>query len=120
MAIHSGRRQQEAEIDGGTVPQPLQKRWPPILVGGMTKGALQRVVRRADGWIALGKSPADLKQPLETLREMAVKAGRKPAELHISMLPISAPSLDQVIEDLPRYAGNGRPASVSINARVDH
>ncbi len=57
MAIHSGRRQQEAEIDGGTVPQPLQKRWPPILVGGMIKGALQRVVRRADGWMRSASRP---------------------------------------------------------------
>jgi probable F420-dependent oxidoreductase len=89
------------------VPQPVQKPRPPILVGGMTPGALQRVVRRADGWIALGKSPADLSQPLERLRETATKAGRKPGELHISMLPIGAPSLDHVIEDLPRYAELG-------------
>jgi hypothetical protein len=68
---------------------------------------LQRAVRRGDGWIAIGKSPADLKQPLETLRELAVKAGRKPEELHISMLPISAPSLEQVIDDLAGYAEAG-------------
>ncbi len=102
---YDGRHFQFSNIK--SVPQPIQKPRPPILVGGMTKGALHRVVRCADGWIALGKSPADLKQPLETLREMAVKAGRKPAELHISMLPISASSLDQVIEDLPRYAEMG-------------
>ena len=102
---YHGRHFQFSNIK--SVPQPIQKPRPPILVGGMTKGALHRVVRCADGWIALGKSPSDLKQPLETLREMAVKAGRKPAELHISMLPISASSLDQVIEDLPRYAEMG-------------
>jgi probable F420-dependent oxidoreductase len=89
------------------LPQPIQKPRPPILVGGMSRGALQRVARRGDGWIAIGKSPADLKQPLETLRELTIKAGRKPEELHISMLPISAPNLDQVIEDLPRYAEAG-------------
>jgi len=89
------------------VPQPVQKPRPPILVGGMTKGALQRVARRGDGWIAIGKSPADLSQPLDTLRELSVKAGRRPDELHLSMVPIGAPSLEHVIEDLPRYAEAG-------------
>jgi probable F420-dependent oxidoreductase len=89
------------------VPQPVQKPRPPILVGGMTKGALQRVARRGDGWIALGKGPEDLKAPMEMLRELTVQAGRKPEELHISMLPIQSPSLDQVIKDVPRYAEAG-------------
>ena len=102
---YDGRHFQFSNIK--SVPQPVQKPRPPILVGGMTKGALQRVVRRADGWIALGKSPADLSQPLEILREMAAKAGRKPDELHICMLPISTPSLEQVIDDLPRYTEMG-------------
>jgi probable F420-dependent oxidoreductase len=102
---YSGRHFQFSNIK--SVPQPAQKPRPPILVGGMTKGALQRVVRRADGWIAIGKSPADLTKPLSTLREIAAKAGRNPGELRISMLPISAPSLEQVIDDLPRYAELG-------------
>ena len=102
---YSGRHFQFSNIK--FVPQPVQKPRPPILVGGMTKGALQRVVRRGDGWIALGRSPADLSKPLTSLREMAAKAGRKPDEIHISMLPISTPSLDQVIEDLPRYSELG-------------
>ena len=102
---YNGRHFQFGNIK--SVPQPVQKPRPPILVGGMTKGALQRVVRRADGWIAIGKSPADLRQPLETLRDMAAKAGRQPSELHVSMLPVSAPTLEQVVEDLPRYAEMG-------------
>jgi len=89
------------------VPQPLQKPRPPILVGGMTRGALQRVARRGDGWIAMGKGPDDLKAPLETLRELTIKAGRKPGELHISMLPLATPSLEQVVKDIPRYAEVG-------------
>jgi probable F420-dependent oxidoreductase len=85
------------------VPQPVQKPRPPILVGGMTQGALQRVAKRGDGWIAMGKSPDDIKAPLNTLRELTAKAGRKPEELQINMLPLAAPSLDQVIADVPRY-----------------
>jgi len=73
----------------------------------MTKGALQRVARRGDGWIALGKGPEDLKAPLDTLRELTMKAGRKPEDLHLSMLPISTPTLEQVVKDVPRYSEIG-------------
>lgn len=89
------------------VPQPLQKPRPPILVGGMTKGALRRVARLADGWVAMAKGPDDLKGPLDALRELTLKAGRKPEELHISVLPLAAPSLEQVIKDVPHYAELG-------------
>ena len=105
VPAYNGRHFQFSNIK--SVPQPVQKPRPPILVGGMTKGALARVVRRADGWIALGKSPADLDQPLDMLHEMAAKAGREADELHICMVPTSAPSLEQVIDDLPRYAEVG-------------
>ncbi|HXG18857.1 MAG TPA: LLM class F420-dependent oxidoreductase [Methylomirabilota bacterium] len=89
------------------VPQPLQKPRPKILVGGMTTGALQRVARRGDGWIAMGKGPDDIQKPLETLRELTVKAGRTPEELQINMLPLAAPSIEQVIKDMPRYSELG-------------
>ncbi len=102
---YAGRHFQFSNIK--FVPQPTQKPRPPILVGGMTKGALQRVARRGDGWIALGKGPEDLKAPLDTLRELTTKAGRKLEDLHLSMLPISTPSLEQVIKDAPHYSELG-------------
>jgi probable F420-dependent oxidoreductase len=101
----SGRHYQVRDIK--FVPQPLQKPMPPMLIGGMTKGALRRVARHGDGWIAIGKSPEDLKAPLDTLRELTLKAGRKPEQLHIAMLPIFCPDFDQVIKDIPRYAEIG-------------
>ncbi|MGE0826676.1 MAG: LLM class F420-dependent oxidoreductase [Candidatus Binatia bacterium] len=104
-ASYSGKHFQFSEVK--CLPQPLQKPRPPILIGGMTKGALQRVARRGDGWIAMGKSPDDLKAPFDTLRELTVKANRKPEELQINMLPLATPSLDQVIQDSPRYAELG-------------
>jgi probable F420-dependent oxidoreductase len=89
------------------VPQPAQKPRPPILVGGMTPGALQRVARRGDGWIAMGKGPDDLQKPLDSLRTLTAKAGRKFEDLQINMLPLATPSLDQVIKDIPRYGALG-------------
>ncbi len=85
----------------------------------MTKGALQRVARRGDGWIAMGKGPDDIKAPLDTLRELTLKAGRSPDSLQINMLPLATPSLDQVIKDIPRYSELGVQHRVFVVSRVD-
>ena len=69
----------------------------------MSNGALRRTARRGDGWVATSKGPDDIKEPLETLREMTVQEGRNPDDLQICMLPMGAPSVDQLIQDLPRY-----------------
>lgn len=89
------------------LPKPGQKPRPPILIGGMTNGALRRVARRGDGWIAMGKSPDDIKARLEALRTMTADAGRQPADLQICMLPLGAPSLEYLLRDLPRYEALG-------------
>ncbi len=89
------------------VPQPVQKPRPPILVGGTTRGALRRVARRGDGWVAMGKGPEDLKAPLDTLREFALREGRKPEEFRLLMLPLLCPSFEQLLKDVPRYAELG-------------
>ncbi len=101
----SGKHFQFADIK--FIPKPVQKPHPPILVGGMSKGALRRVARRGDGWIAMGKGPDDVKQPLEILRELTTKEGRNPDDLRICMLPLGAPSVDQLLQDIPRYADLG-------------
>lgn len=97
----TGRHFQFADIK--FVPQPIQKPHPPLLVGGMSKGALRRTARRGDGWVATGKGPDDIKGPLETLWEMTSQEGRNPDDLQICMLPLGAPSVDQLIQDIPRY-----------------
>jgi probable F420-dependent oxidoreductase len=102
---YSGKHFQFSNIK--FVPQPVQKPRPKILVGGMTTGALQRVARRGDGWVAMGKGPDDLQKPLDALRDLTVKAGRKLEDLQINMLPLASPSLDQVVKDIPRYSELG-------------
>src|SRR5215831_7816213 len=105
MPGYAGRHFQFSNIK--FVPQPAQKPRPKILVGGMTTGALQRVARRGDGWVAMGKGPDDLRKPLDALRDLTVKAGRKLEDLQINMLPLASPSLDQVVKDIPRYSELG-------------
>ena len=101
----SGKHFQIADVK--FLPKPVQKPRPSILIGGMTNGALRRVARRGDGWIAMGKSPDDLKAPLETLRTMTADVGRRLEDLQICMLPLGAPSLEHVLHDLPRYDALG-------------
>ncbi len=98
----SGKHFQFADIK--FLPKPVQQPHPPLLVGGMTPGALRRIARRGDGWIAMGKGPDDIQEPLETLRELTAQAGRNPADLQICMLPLGAPSVERLIQDIPRYA----------------
>jgi probable F420-dependent oxidoreductase len=65
-------------------PKPLQAPLP-IHVGGGAPAALRRVAAYGQGWHALGKSPAELAQSLQTLFAYMQAAGRDPAELHISI-----------------------------------
>lgn len=97
----SGKHFEIADIK--CLPQPVQTPQPPVLIGGMTKGALRRVARRGDGWIAMGNSPEAIAAPLETLAELTEQAGRSMADLQLCMLPLAAPSLDRLLDDLPGY-----------------
>lgn len=63
-------------------PKPVQPGGPPILLGGLSPGALARAGRLADGWIS--SSRADLGTigaSVATVRSAAQAAGRDPAAL---------------------------------------
>lgn len=77
-------------------PKPLQKPHPPILLGGFTPGTLERIVKYADGWIAVaGFGPLDqLAQTIKGLREAARKAGRDPSKVFVLAYPYLVDSKD--------------------------
>jgi probable F420-dependent oxidoreductase len=65
-------------------PRPVQRPGPPVLLGGMSRAAMERAGRIADGWIT--SSRADLSKVGEAvgvIREAAAAAGRDPAALRI-------------------------------------
>jgi len=70
-----------------TWPKPLQKPYPPILVGGAFPYSARRAVRYGDGWMPQVTTYA--KTPLIDLiprfRQMAAENGRDPASLEISI-----------------------------------
>jgi probable F420-dependent oxidoreductase len=65
-------------------PRPAQKPAPPVLLGGMSRPAMQRAGRIADGWIT--SSRADLSKIAEAagvIREAASAAGRDAGAVRI-------------------------------------
>jgi alkanesulfonate monooxygenase SsuD/methylene tetrahydromethanopterin reductase-like flavin-dependent oxidoreductase (luciferase family) len=59
-------------------PKPVQRPWPPLLVGGESDAALRRAARSADGWIAMEHSIESLKPRVSVLRSMRDDYGRGP------------------------------------------
>ena len=67
---------------GRQYPKPVQRPGPPVLLGGMSRPAMERAGRIADGWIT--SSRADLsaiKPAVETIQEAAANAGRGPVRI---------------------------------------
>ena len=69
-----------------TWPKPVQKPYPPILVGGAFPQAARRAIRYGDGRCPLGdrpgSSPLDVR---EKYRQMARDAGRDPETLPVTL-----------------------------------
>jgi probable F420-dependent oxidoreductase len=70
-----------------TWPKPVQKPYPPILVGGAFPYSARRAVRYGDGWMPqmTASSPTPLIELIPRFRQMAAEAGRDPAQFDISI-----------------------------------
>jgi probable F420-dependent oxidoreductase len=107
-------------------PKPLQKPYPPILLGGPSDYTLKRVVEFCDGWIPLAMRGFDPKEAVAKLRKAAADAGRdystlsisafgapadaavlaeyRDAGIHRALLPIPDASRDEILKILDKYA----------------
>ena len=66
-------------------PKPFQKPHPPVILGGMAKNVLRRVVTHADGWLPNRVTPAEVEESRKKLDAMAEEAGRDPKSITISV-----------------------------------
>jgi probable F420-dependent oxidoreductase len=57
-------------------PKPVQKPWPPILVGGESPAALRRAAAHGDGWIGIQHSVESARAAVAELRRLLDNAGR--------------------------------------------
>ena len=66
-------------------PKPMQKPYPPVLLGGGAKNVLQRVVAWGDGWLPNRVTPDQLRESRATLDRLATDAGRDPSSITITV-----------------------------------
>ena len=92
-------------------PKPTQRPIP-IIIGGVSRAAIRRVVRTGDGWQPLGLSPDALAHEIATLREEARVCDRDAAAIPVSI----AMSLGTGTRG--RFALGSKPAEVLENARA--
>lgn len=76
-------------------PKPIQKPYPPILIGAGDANIdnsriLRRVAKRADGWLPLNLSPGQMREQLGTLRNLCEANGRDFGAMDISLIVTSA------------------------------
>jgi probable F420-dependent oxidoreductase len=76
-------------------PKPAQKPHPPVILGGMAKNVLQRVVAWGDGWLPNRVTPGQVEQSRAMLDTLAAETGRDPASITISVYG-QAPDLDLI------------------------
>jgi probable F420-dependent oxidoreductase len=63
------------------LPKPVSRI--PVLIGGGSTRALDRIARRADGWTPSGLSPAQVGETWSQIRETAAGYGRDPAAMEL-------------------------------------
>ena len=64
-------------------PKPVQKPYPPILLGGNAGNVFKRVVGWADGWMPNRVTVEEIKRGRATLDDLAVRAGRDPRAIEV-------------------------------------
>lgn len=67
-------------------PKPVQKPYPPVLLGAHGPKALERVARSYDGWCPLVQSPEAFARDIGTLRKLTAEAGRNPDALQVTAI----------------------------------
>ena len=66
-------------------PKPVQKPYPPILLGGETKYSMRRIVEFCDGWMPRGNKMTDPSAGMSELRIYADEAGRGMDTMSVSV-----------------------------------
>jgi probable F420-dependent oxidoreductase len=101
---HAGRHVSFEGINA--YPRPIQKPYPPFVVGGRADGALRRTVRSAAGWYGYAMSVDQTHELLGRLAEVRKKV-RRPPELGDAIEITIAPSEKISQQTIAAYADLG-------------
>jgi len=104
------------------LPRPVQKPHPPIWIGGMSEGAMQRAAEFGDGWHPIYLTPSTAKPACQQFREMVLRKGRDPEKIpivlrvalqihkkpepHSGKYPLVGP-VSQILENIQKYREAG-------------
>jgi probable F420-dependent oxidoreductase len=82
-------------------PKPVQRPWPPVLVGGESSAALRRAARNGDGWIGMAHTSESVVEPVARLRALREEYGRQGRFEVVVGGAVASPS------DVDRWTGAG-------------
>ena len=104
LAIKEIWTKEEAEFHGEFVsfdkiwsmPKPVQKPHPPILMGGDGPTTFDRVAEFCDGWMPIVRPGRNPVEKIPALRERLARAGRDPRSVPVSLFlaPPQKPALE--------------------------
>jgi probable F420-dependent oxidoreductase len=86
-------------------PKPVQKPYPPILLGGAFPYGARRAIQYGDGWIPIGGREQDPVEIANRFRQMLAEHGRDPASMPMSVF---GPKHDRGLLEKYRDAGMER------------
>jgi probable F420-dependent oxidoreductase len=66
-------------------PKPVQQPHPPVILGGIAKNVLRRVVAWGDGWMPNRITPSELAKSRQILDTLAAESGRDPSAITITV-----------------------------------
>ena len=104
--------------------RPTPVRPPPVLIGGMSRNALQRAGRIADGWLAQYSledlSETGIADGLSALKQAGREAGRPASELEGFRIVVRVTGADRKLDELAaRLASLGEAGATDLIVDVD-
>ena len=66
-------------------PKPAQEPHPPVIIGGLARNVLRRIISHGDGWLPNRVTPSEIEDSRKRLDAMAEEAGRDPKSITISV-----------------------------------
>ena len=100
-------------------PKPVQKPYPPILVGGASKPAYRRIAQYGDGWHTIRQSPTQVAAARTQIIQLTRDAGRDATNLRFSInlhYRVSEAASDIPVQDRITLAGNTNDIIETIQA----
>lgn len=109
-----------------SLPKPVQRPHPPIVVGGGVASSARRAARIGDGWMPMAASTEEFESGIEILHAEAARAGRSLDGFEIcGRLPMWEPS-DEAVEHTEQAGAHTRQMTYlhddfqAARALVDH